>query len=114
MTGRQRWTVARTSAVQEFLDGLDGPAQVAVERAIEKLERYGTDARRPLVRHIEGEIWELRIKASNHGHFRVFYFQHDNDTAVAFDAYKKDSATMPAYILERVLSRFEEITGRKP
>ena len=46
--------------VEEFLESLDTKTQVRFDWSIEQLRLRNVQAREPLVRHLEGKIWELR------------------------------------------------------
>jgi phage-related protein len=49
-----------TSPVEEFLRGLDATTQRRFRWSIEQLRVRNVRAREPLVRHLDGKIWELR------------------------------------------------------
>ncbi|MBI2908677.1 MAG: type II toxin-antitoxin system RelE/ParE family toxin [Chloroflexi bacterium] len=52
--------------VQEFLEGLDARTQARLIDSIRKLKTLNVNASEPLVRHLEGKVWELReISAGN-------------------------------------------------
>jgi phage-related protein len=58
--------------VQEFLAGLDRRTQARFDWAIEQLLLRNTRAGEPLVRHLEGKIWELR-RESDTNSYRLLY-----------------------------------------
>jgi phage-related protein len=58
--------------VREFLNGLDQKTKVRFEWSIELLRVQNVRAREPLVKHIEGKIWELR-RESDTNIYRLFY-----------------------------------------
>ena len=59
--------------VNEFLGKLDGKTEVRFLRAIEQLRQRNVLAREPLVRHLEGKLWELR-EVNNSNAYRLLYF----------------------------------------
>ena len=58
--------------VREFLNTLDRQAKARFDWAIEQLRIQNVHSREPLVRHIEGRIWELR-RESNTKIYRLLY-----------------------------------------
>lgn len=58
--------------VGEFLSSLDLRTQARFDWSIEQLMLRNTQAREPLVKHLEGRIWELR-RESNTNIFRLLY-----------------------------------------
>ena len=50
------------------------------------LEEYGTRLGMPQVRHLQGELWELRPKAQ-----RIFFFYWRDDAFVLLHSYVKKS-----------------------
>ena len=48
------------SPVEEFLDRLDVKTRARFRWSMEELKRRNIQARAPLVRHLEGDLWELR------------------------------------------------------
>lgn len=62
-----------TVPVQEFLDSLPEKHHAKALRDIDVLEKYGTKLTEPHVKHVEGKLWELRIKSAS-DISRVFYF----------------------------------------
>ena len=58
--------------VREFLVGLDLRTQARFDWSIEQLRLRNVRAREPLVRHLEGDIWELR-RESDGNIYRLLY-----------------------------------------
>ena len=58
--------------VQKFLVGLSEKTLARMMASIEQLRVRNIQAREPLVRHIEGKIWELR-RESDTNIYRLFY-----------------------------------------
>jgi phage-related protein/predicted XRE-type DNA-binding protein len=58
--------------VRDFLIGLDLRTQARFQWSIEQLRQRNTQAHEPLVRHLEGRIWELR-RESNTNIYRLLY-----------------------------------------
>lgn len=62
--------------VRKFLDSLDLKTQARFAWSIEQLRIRNIKAREPLVRHLEGKIWELREESST-DIYRLLYFYMD-------------------------------------
>ncbi len=66
MTDDNEWVIVfyvdenGCSYVQEFLRGLDIKTQARFAWSIEQLRIRNIRAQEPLVRHLEGKLWELR------------------------------------------------------
>lgn len=79
MTDPTEWTTEffvasdDSSPVEEFLDRLDMKTRARFRWSMEQLRVRNVQAREPLVRHLEGELWELR-EESRTNIYRVIYF----------------------------------------
>lgn len=111
---REPWRVEVLSQVEEFIEARERVPKKQIRNDLKKLAAYGDQAREPLVRQVEGKVWELRSKVDNHGLYRVFYFRSGASSFCAFDAYKKGGQKLPKRVRERVLRRYTELTGNKP
>src|SRR5690349_5849559 len=58
--------------IREFLVSLDRKTQARFDWSIEQLRVRNTHAGEPLVRHLEGKIWELR-RESDTNIYRLLY-----------------------------------------
>lgn len=72
----------------EFLDSLPPKHQAKAFREIDLLERFGSSLKEPYVKHIDGEIWELRIRFSS-DISRIFYFTWNFNTIVLLHGFVK-------------------------
>jgi len=83
-----------TIPVAEFLDKLPAKYRAKAVWEIECLEQAGTALGMPYVKHIEGKLWELRIKfASNIS--RIFYFVPAGETIVLLHGFVKKAQKTP-------------------
>ncbi len=79
MTDSRDWATAfyiednGKSPVEEFILSRDGTAQARVRWAIEQLRVRNLSSREPLVKHIQGKIYELRVE-SRTNIYRILYF----------------------------------------
>jgi phage-related protein len=70
-------------------------------------------AREPLVRHVEGKIWELR-EESNTNIYRLLYLFYTGQRIVLLHGYAKKSRRLPRRELDVALrrqARFQEREG---
>jgi phage-related protein len=76
---RQEWSIVfyiqenGKNPVSEFLASLDAKTQARFIASIEQLRIRNIHAREPLVRHLDGKIWELREESSTNI-YRLLYF----------------------------------------
>ena len=92
---------------RDFLDGLSPTNELPfVIRAIELLEKYGNQLRRPHADLLRDHIWELRIRTRRQ--IRLLYFFYSGDQIViTHGLVKKDSKVRDADI-ERAIQYKED------
>src|SRR5437660_12561894 len=94
MADEQTWTIvfykdeSGDSPVEAFLEGLDKKTRARFFWSIEQLQRLNIQAREPLVKHIEGKLWELR-SASDSNIFRLLYFFYTGRLIVFVHGFQK-------------------------
>jgi phage-related protein len=96
------------SPVREFLEGLDRKTQVRFAWSIEQLRVRSLHAREPLVRHLEGDIWELREESSTNI-FRLLYVFVGGRRIVILHGFRKRTQKTPRReidVAERRLAQF--------
>ena len=81
--------------VQEFMKSLSRQQQAKAIHEIEILEQFGTSLRMPHAKHIDGKLWELRIKSGS-DISRIFYFIHVGDDIVLLHGFIKKTQKTPA------------------
>jgi phage-related protein len=92
------------SPVKEFLGGLDRTTQRRFAWSIEQLRVRNVQARFPLVRHVEGDLWELREESSTNI-FRVFYFFFSGQRIVLLHGFQKKTQRAPRREIEVAFAR---------
>lgn len=61
---KMEWTVASVSAVGAEIEVLPVALRARLLRLLETVENVGLEVlRAPHVRHLEGKLWELRVRA---------------------------------------------------
>ncbi len=97
------------SPVSEFLKGLQAGDKKAMLRAIDMLQRFGTNLGMPHARPVRGKLWELRG-----GQFaRIFYATLGERRFVLLHGYRKQTNQAPKQEIELALQRLEEVLGRE-
>src|SRR6266705_3298836 len=100
------------SPVREFLNSLDETAQASVLVGIELLKNRNVTAREPLVRHLEGKLWELR-RESRTNIYRVIYFFFTGRRIVLLHGFQKKTQKTPRQELAIAQARFMAFSERE-
>jgi phage-related protein len=98
--------------VLEFIESLDDRVQARLRRAIEELRVRNVRATFPLVRHIEGKLWELR-EESQPNTYRLFYFFFAERRIIFVHAFRKKSQKTPRKEIEAARRRMREFTEQE-
>lgn len=107
---------AGRSKIVEYLDELqkkskgDKNARVNREKILTymtALAEYGTRIGQPIVKHIDGDLWELRPLKN-----RVFFFYWKNNKFVMVHHYIKKSQKIPRKELEQARKNMEDYKER--
>jgi phage-related protein len=100
------------SPIGEFLEGLDQKTQLRFAWSIEQLRVRNVRAREPLVRHLEGDIWELREESSTNI-YRLLYFFSTGRRIVFLHGFQKKTPRTPRRELETAQRRLERFLQRE-
>jgi phage-related protein len=84
---------------------------VADEWSIEQLRARNIQAREPLVRHLEGKIWELR-RESNTNIFRVLYCFLSGRRILILHGFQKKTQRTPAQEIALAQQRLNDFLAR--
>ena len=98
--------------VRTFLEGLDLQTQARLRRGVELLVQRNVTAGEPLVRHLEGKLWELRVE-SNTNIYRVVYAVSSGRRIVLLHGFQKKTQKTPRREIETAARRFEAFQVRK-
>jgi phage-related protein len=118
MTEEQDWkiefylTEGGKSPVEEFLRGLDDKTQARFIYSIEQLRLMNVHASEPLVKHLEGKLWELR-RASSGNVYRLLYFFFTGRKIVFVHGFQKKSQKTPPREIETAKVRMSDYLSRK-
>lgn len=97
--------------VEEFLKSLDLKTQARFDWSIRQLQELNTRAREPLVKHIDGKLWELR-RASNGNIYRVMYFFFTGKRIVFVHGFHKKTQKTPEREIEIAAKRMNDFITR--
>lgn len=70
---------------------------------IKALETYGTRIGKPIVKHIEGDLWELRPLSN-----RIFFFYWKDNKFILVHHYVKKSQKAPKKEINKALSNIKD------
>jgi len=96
------YTVKFSPFTQEFLDSLTSKEQAFIARQIQYLQQFGPALGLPHAKHIEGKVWELRIRCKRKI-FRLFYTIDENRQANIHYGFHKTSDQIPKQIRKLAL-----------
>ena len=105
-------TPAGDEVVGEFLSSLPDKDLAKALRGIKLLKQMGLELREPNVKHLEGPIWELRIKFSSNA-YRILYVVCDENTVVLLHGFMKKTQKTPRTEIAIAKSRWAELEKRR-
>lgn len=89
------WTVETASVVEAEIAALPLPLRARLIRLLEAVENVGLEAlRAPHARHLEGKLWELRVRARE-GIARGTYVTVTEQRVVVLHVFAKKSRRTP-------------------
>lgn len=92
-----------TAPAREFLEKLPVKHHAKALREIDLLEKWGPALTKPHVKHIDGELWELRVNFAGDAS-RIFYFIHTGQTIVLLHGFMKKTQKTPIREIETAKS----------
>lgn len=98
--------------VREFLESLDKKSQARFDWAIEQLVIRNVRATEPLVKHIEGKVWELR-RDSGSNTYRILYFFFTGRKIVLVHGFQKKTQKTPRAEIEIAENRMKDFLSRE-
>ena len=104
------WTVETASAVDAEIEAL--PVRSArLIRLLEAVENVGLEAlRAPHVRHLDGKLWELRVRSEG-GIARGIYVTAAGQRVVVLHVFSKKSRKTPRRALATARERMRQVTS---
>src|SRR5438874_12894806 len=98
--------------VRDFLRGLDKKTYARFLWSFEQVRLRNVQAREPLVRHLEGKIWEIR-EESNTNIYRVLYCFFRSKRIVLLHGFTKKAQKLPHEELNVALRRVPQFLGQE-
>lgn len=98
--------------VRVFLNTLDLRTRARFDWSIEQLRIRNTLAREPLVRHVEGKMWELR-RESNTNIYRLLYCFLSGQRILFLHGFQKKTQQTPRGEIEVARQRLERFLKRE-
>ena len=104
-----RWTVETVSAVDSEILALPAKLRARLVRLLEAVENVGLEAlREPHVRHLDGKLWELRVKAEE-GIARGICVTATGRRIVVLHVFVKKSRKTPRRALATARERMKQV-----
>lgn len=100
-----------SSPVEEYLDALDVRTRARFVWSLEQLRVRNVQATEPLVRKLQGKLWELR-RAGDGNIYRVLYFVFTGRRIVLLHAFQKKTNKTPRREIEIAQQRMEDFLAR--
>lgn len=98
--------------VRAFLRSLDLETQARFDWSIEQLRVRNIQARKPLVRRLEGKLWELR-RESQTNIYRLIYALVAGRRILFLHGFQKKTQKTPRAEIETAQRRLDDFTTRK-
>jgi phage-related protein len=96
-------------AVKADLDALPRDTRASFERIVLLIEEYGLDrVREPYVRHLDGPVWEMRLKGRD-GIARAAYVTGSGGRVIVVHVFVKKTEKTPRREIETALRRAKEV-----
>ena len=105
------WTVETVPGADAELAALPVALRARMIRLLEMVQNVGLEAlRAPHVRHVEGKLWELRVRAEG-GIARGIYVTAAGRRVVLLHVFAKKSRRTPRQALATARQRMRQVTG---
>ena len=105
-------SAAGRSPVEEFIDSLDAKSQARIARTLDFLEEFGIDLGMPYARHLEKQLWELRVRHVRN-RYRIIYFLHTGQTFILLHGFTKKTGVVPRADMEIAERRRDDYLYRR-
>lgn len=104
-------TSSGREVVMEFLDSLPRKLKAKAFQEIDLLAEYGTKLKEPYVKHIDKDLWELRIQFSS-DIARIFYFVMQKDQIILLHGFVKKTNKTPTSEIATARKRMQDYKER--
>jgi phage-related protein len=106
-----RWTVVfLDDGVEAALSAMPADIQASFRRIVELIGSHGLERmREPYVKHLEGPLWEMRMKGKD-GIARAAYVTATGRRVVVVHVFPKKTQKTPRREIKKALRRAKEVT----
>jgi phage-related protein len=98
--------------IEEFLDSLDAMSQARIAKTLDLLEEFGINLGMPYARHLEKQLWELRIRHGKN-RYRIIYFLHVGQTFVLLHGFAKKTGAVSRADIKIAEGRRDDYLSRR-
>ncbi len=118
MTSKQEWLIdfyvdeRGDSPVEAYIESLDDKTQNRLAWSIEELRLRNIHARTPLVKRVDGKLWELR-EESGKNIYRIVYFFFTGRRIVLLHGFQKKTQKTPSREIEIAQKRMDDFLRRE-
>ena len=96
----------------EFINSLETPVKARVARTLDLLEEFGIELGLPYAKHLEKQLWELRIRQARN-RYRIIYFLASGQTFVLLHGLTKKTGPVPRSDMETAERRRDDYLSRR-
>lgn len=106
---RMEWVVETVSGVDAEIDALPLALRARLLRLLATVRQFGLEALRPPhAKHLEGKLWELRVRADG-GSARGIYVTTQGRRVVVLHVFAKKSRRTPHRALTTARERMKQV-----
>ncbi len=98
--------------VEDFIDSLDAKSRAKVARTLDLLEEFGINLGMPFARHLEKQLWELRVRHGKN-RYRIIYFLYTGQTFVLLHGLTKKTGPVPRADIKIAESRHDDYLSKR-
>lgn len=98
--------------VEEFINSLEKKSQARIARTLDLLEEFGIDLGMPYAKHLEKQLWELRVRLGRN-RYRIIYFLHTEKTFIMLHGFTKKTDIVPRAELGTAEKRRDDYLSRR-
>lgn len=97
--------------VKEFIETLNIKEMAKVARTIDLLEEFGINLGMPYAEHVEGGLWELRVRLAKN-RYRIIYFLHAGQKFILLHGFVKKTHKLPKKEINVAKQRLRDYISR--
>jgi phage-related protein len=114
---RATWTVLKYKTasgrrlITKYVNELVSDDQYRAQRQFERLAKYGIQWGPPHVKHVQDNIYRLKLQ-TNHGHHRFLFFLFRSRYFVILHAFRKQTNAIPQKDIDIAIRRRDDFISR--